>query len=59
MIRILAPAKKKVDQHLGKDEGLAYAYEWIRIQQRKMQEEEKKRRKIKKKIKRLTKCRKK
>jgi hypothetical protein len=51
--------KKKVDQHLGKDEGLAYAYEWIGLQQHKMQEEEKKKRKIKKKIKRLTKCRKK
>jgi len=59
MIRILAPAKKKADQHLGRNEGLAYAYEWIRMQQRKMQEEEKKRRKIKKKIKRLTKYKKK
>jgi hypothetical protein len=55
VIDLLAPAKKKVNQRLGKDEGLAYAYEWIRMQQRKIQDEEKKRRKIKKKIKRLTK----
>ena len=58
-MRTLAPAKKKVNQHLGKDEGLAYAYEWIRMQQRKMEEEEKKRRKIKKKIRKLTKYKKK
>jgi hypothetical protein len=38
---------------LTKDEGLAYVYDWIRMQRRKMEEEEKKRKKIMKQMKRL------
>jgi len=44
---------------LTKDDGVAYASDWIRMQQRKREEEEKKRRKIEKRMRKLTRHRKK
>jgi hypothetical protein len=44
---------------LPKDEEVGYAYEWLRMRQRKREEEEKKLKKIKKRMKKLTKHKKK
>lgn len=57
--RSAASAKEEGELGLTKDEGLAYVYEWARMQRRKIEEEEKKRRKIMKKMKILTKHKKK
>jgi len=43
---------------LTKDEGIAYAYDWIRMQKRKKEEQKKKLKKLEKRLKKLRKTRK-
>jgi hypothetical protein len=53
LVSLRAPVKRKGELDLG-HEAEGYVYEWIRMRQRRM-EEDKKRKKIKERMKRLTK----
>jgi hypothetical protein len=65
-LHLLSKVKVVVTHHipyseleLPKDEEIGYAYEWLRMQQRKKEKEQKKLKKIKKRMKKLTKHKKK